>query len=326
MPDTLQRRTVVMAGLASVVAPIAAQSYPSRPIKFVVGYVAGGAPDIFARTLGTQLAKVLGQNIVVENRLGAGGTIGAAQVSGAIPDGYTLLVAESAQIELAPLLFKKLSYDPVQDFTHIARLSVSPGLGIVVSSKNQQLRTMEDLIREARANPGKLNYGSSGIGSTHHVVMEGLKYWLGLDIVHVPYKGSSESVPAVMAGDVQVTLSALQSVMEDVRGGKLRLLATSGSRRFRGTPDTPIMGEFIKNYEPIVSQFSMLGPPRMPPDVIARLSSALKEVLAQPETVARIYSLNYEPMWSNPEDYKLEVQENLKKYARAMRIAGIQPS
>jgi tripartite-type tricarboxylate transporter receptor subunit TctC len=326
MQAEMSRRSMLVLSLGCVMTEACADAYPSRPVKFVVGFASGGAPDIFARTLASQLGAALGQTIFVDGRMGAGGTISATQVAAATPDGYTLLIAETGQIELAPLLYKKIAYDPVKDFTHIARLTASPGMGIVTSGKRSSISSMQELIDTTRREPGKLSYGSSGIGSIHHIAIEVIKADLGLDILHVPFKGSSESLQAVLAGDIQIGVGALQSIMEQVRSGDLRLLATTGSKRFSGTPGVPCMADYIPNYQPVVSQFSMLGPARMPTDIVERLSRVLREILAQPATVARLAALNYEAVWSSPQDYKLEVEDHLKRYAQILKRIGIEPS
>ena len=206
-----------------------AQQYPERPIRFVLGYAAGGGPDVTARVTAQHMSQLLGQSVIVENRLGAGGVVASQAVLGAPADGYTLLIGETGQLGIVPHLIKGLNFDPLKDFVPVGLISIQPLL--IASSAKSGIQTLQQMIAEARANPGKLTYGSSGIGTLHHLVMEILKADLGIDITHIPYKGSGQSVPALLAGDVPLLVTGIPVITPHAKTGKAHLLAvTSGER------------------------------------------------------------------------------------------------
>ena len=207
-----------------------AQEYPTKPVKILVGYVAGGSPDFVARALAQKLSDILGQPFVVENRPGGGGLTATAQLVKLPADGYTLMLGDTSQLGIAPHIFKSLPYDTFKDLTPISGLTYEPLL--LVANAKTGIKTLQDLVKEAKANPGKVNYGSSGVGSIHHISMEAFKADAGLDITHIPYKGSGQSVPAVLAGDVPILLTAFTASAPHIRAGTLNLLAVTGGKRW----------------------------------------------------------------------------------------------
>ena len=313
---------LVWAGLLLSSHSALAQDYPNKPIKLVVGYVPGGSPDSLARILGEQLTQILGQQIIVDNRPGAGGTLASAAVAKAPADGYTLMVGETGQMVIAPYLMKGLPYDPVKDFTPIGLVGSTP-LVLAVNPKTSKLKTVKDLIREAKANPGKLSYGSSGIGSIHHVAAEVFKADAGIDLLHVPYKGTGQSVPGLLAGDVPVLMTSLTGVLSHVRAGTVNLLAVSSATRYPGTPDTPTIGETIKGYD-YSSEMGILAPANLPPPILDKLVKAVREAAGRPDLQEKMKAASIIVNVGTPEAYAENIRQNLKKYERAVKLANVQ--
>lgn len=303
-----------------------AQDYPNRPVRIIVGYVPGPTgPDFSARVMAPKLAQILGAAFVVENRPGAGGTIATAQVAKSPADGYTLLLGETGQLEIAPYLNKALPYDPVKDLTPIALLTDGAGIVLISNAKTTQIKTVQALIREAKANPGKLTYGSAGIGSIHHLVMEVFKDGVGVDIGHVPYKGGGQSLPAFLGGEVSILVAALQTVWPHVRAGSAHLLAVTAPVRLPVIADVPSLAEIIPGYG-IESQLGILGPAGLPAEVVTKLSRAIKTALDSADVREKLSAEGTRTIrWSTPEEYGEMIRQNLKKYERAVRLANIRP-
>ncbi len=315
--------SLVFACLVGLSAGALGQDYPSKPVKIVVGYVPGGSPDFTARMLAQYLPEYLGQPVVIDNRPGAGGTLATAQVAKAPADGYTLLMGESGQLVIAPHLFKDLHYDPVKDLTPIALATTEP-LVLVSNAKTTNIRTIQDLIREAKANPGKLNYGSSGLGSIHHIAMEVFNNEAGINITHVPYKGTGQSVPALLGGDVQLLITSFTGVWSHVQAGTVNLLAVSSGGRFPDVPNTPSLSDVVPGYDYPV-QIGLLGPAGLPPEVVTKLSNAIKAVLQKPELLKKL-KFRSQMTWTTPEEYREIIRQNLRKYERAVKLANVPSS
>ena len=309
-----------VAALLAAVGVANAQAYPNRTVKLYVGAVAGGAPDIIARMLGEKLSLALGQPFVVENRPGAGGTVVPGQVAKMAPDGYNLLVADIAQLVVAPHLQVDVAYDPLKDFAPVAMVATTP-LFIISNAKTTTIRNRSDLLSQAKASPGKLNYGSSGIGSIHHIAMEMFKTSLGLDIVHVPYRGSGQSVPALLGGDVPLVVATLPTVGTYVQSGQVHLLAVTSAQRFQDAPDIPAVSESVKGYD-FASEIGVIAPAGTPRDVVMRLSAAIKTALEAPEFSARFKVLGTVPTWLGSDDYMQNIRVNYKKFGDAVKASG----
>lgn len=303
-----------------------AQGYPNRPIKLIVGYVPGATgPDFSARTVAPKLAQLLGQSVIVENKPGAGGTIATAMVANSPADGYTLLLGETGQLEIAPHIYKALPYKTLTDLTPIGMMTDGAGIVIVANTKTTSIRTLADLIREAKANPGKLSYGSAGIGSIHHLVMETFKDGVGIDVTHIPYKGGGQALPAFLAGDVPILVAAYQTVGPHVQAGSAVVLAATGGKRLPALPNVPSLSEYVKDYS-MESQLGILGPANMPPDVVKKLSAALKAALESPEIRETLGAGGTRPIrWTTAEEYADIIRDNLKKFERAIRLANVKP-
>jgi tripartite-type tricarboxylate transporter receptor subunit TctC len=312
-------------GLLCVAGSAIAQAdYPNRPIKLVVGYVPGPGPDFAARNIAPKLAELLGQPVVVENKVGAGGTLATSFVASAQPDGYTLLVAEAAQLELAPYVFKSLPYNPLKDLTPISLITEGSGF-VLVSSPKSRIHTIQDMVAEARKAPGKLTYGTAGIGSLHHLIMESFTAATGIQMQHIPYKGGGQSLPAFLGGEHDIWTGSLQSIWPHVRAGNATLLAVSAGTRLPVIADVPSLSEIVPGFA-MESHTGLLGPANMPPGVVAKLSTALKTVLADPAIRTKLSAENSRTVrWTTGQEYQDMVRVNLKKYETASKQANIKP-
>lgn len=309
------------ATMLAFVAGALAQEYPSKPVKIIVGYVPGGGPDFVARSLGQKLSEILGQPFVVENRPGAGATTATAQVAKMPADGYTLLLGETGQLVIAPFIYKKLAYDPVKDFTPISLVGTSSGM-LLVSNSKSSIKTIHDLLREVKANPGKVDYGSSGIGSIHHIAMEVFKTDAGLNITHIPYKGSGQSINSILAGEVPLLITSVPAAASHIQAGSLNLLAVSSPNRMAAYPDTPSLSEIVKDYD-YLSEMGLLAPAGLPADVLAKLSKAIKQAAESQDLLDAFKKNHYILKYTTPAEYAENIQRNLKKYERAVRIAKV---
>ena len=322
---TIHRRTLLSAALCSVAgsAPMLARAqgnYPDRPLRFVVPYSAGGLPDTVARIFAQRVGERVGQSIVVDNKPGANGVV-AAQALAAVPaDGYTFLVTDGSMFSINPAIYKNLGYDYKRDFVPVSLAARAP-LFLAVHPKTG-VNTLQEFIALARARPGTLNYGSSGIGSSHHLTMEALKAALGLDVQHVPFKGSSQSVPALIGGQVDVAFSALPSLSGFVKTGKVKLLATNGAKRSPYEPDVPAIAEIVPGFDFAVV-VGVLGARGTPAAAIERLSSEIEAVAHMPDTIQLLATSGVDAVGSRPAEYGRAVLEENERLAKAIVVAGI---
>lgn len=307
--------------MMAIATGLFAQEYPSKPVKIIVGYVPGGGPDFVARSLGQKLTEILGQPFVVENRPGAGATTATAQVAKMPADGYTLLLGETGQLVIAPFIYKKLAYDPVRDYTPISLVGTSSGM-LLVSNSKSSIKTIHDLLREVKANPGKVDYGSSGIGTIHHIAMEVFKTDAGLNITHIPYKGSGQSINSILAGEVPILITSVPAAASHIQAGSLNLLAVSSPNRMAAYPDTPSLSEIVKDYD-YLSEMGLLAPAGLPADVLAKLSKAIKQAAESQDLLDAFKKNHYILKYTTPAEYAENIQRNLKKYERAVRIAKV---
>ena len=299
---------------------VGAQGYPVRPVKVVVPYAAGGLPDTMARLVGQKMSESMGQQLVVENRGGAGGIVGTSEVAKAAPDGYSLLVADVSQIAINPHLFSKLPYDPVKELTGVSLMGTS-ALYLVLHP-SVPANTLKELVALAKSQPGKISYGSSGLGSIHHLAMEALKVGFNIDMVHVPYKGTGQSVPALLGGQVQVLYSALPSIESHVKAGKVKIVAVSTPQRVASTPDVPTVAESgVPGYD-FVAEIGFYAPMGKPPDVIAKVAGEVQKAVKQPDVVQRFRQLGIEPVGSTPDAYNAMNRASYQKYEKVVKASG----
>lgn len=310
--------------LTFVVTGAHASEYPSKPVRVLVGYAPGGTPDIIARALADKLGAELGQSFIVENKPGAGGTLATSAVANASADGYTLLVADIGQLAIAPYLFKKLNYDPIKSFAPVSLAGITP-MFIATNAKTTNIKTIHDLVEQAKAHPGDINYGSSGVGSIHQIAMEVFLAKADLNMTHVPYKGSGQSVPAMLGGEVPVLMTALPTVGPHAANGHVNLLAVTSAQRYPDTPDVPSISELVPGYD-FPSEVGVLAPAGTPQSVLTILSKAIHKSLDTDAMRERFKVLGSIPAWNTPEEYAQNIRTNLEKYAEAVKTARIEPN
>jgi tripartite-type tricarboxylate transporter receptor subunit TctC len=297
-----------------------AQTYPSRPIRLISPYAPGGGSDTLARVLGQKMAETIGQPVVVDNRPGAAGSLGAEMVARATADGYTLLVTPSAVLTINPHLYAKLRYDPFRDFAHITAATNSPYY-LVVHPKIPAANVRE-LISYAKANPGKLSHGSSGNGSSTHLAGVLLNNVAGIDILHVPYKGSGPAIIDLLAGNIQLRFSSVVPVLPHVRSGRLRGLAITSAKRYTPLPDVPTFGESgLPGY--VVESFYVVSTPAgTPKPVIAKLHKEMAAKLKDPDMGARMAADGAEVIASSPEEVTKALREDYARWAKPVKDSG----
>ena len=311
----LKRRELWPLALWAVApAAWADNTYPSKPVRIVIPYPAGGPPDLMARLLAERLQQRRKQPFVIDNKAGAGGNIGADAVSRAPADGHTLLLSAAGPLSVNSLLYNKLPYDPAA-FVPIA--IVSKSYSALVVNPALKIRTVEDLIAYAKAHPGTLNYGSSGPGSTPQLAAELFKGLAGVDIAHVPYRGSAPALTDVIAGNVQMMFVELSLARPQIRAGKVRLLAIGSERRRGSLPDVPAVSETLPGFVS-VTWFGLAAPPQTPPGIAATLSRAVADVLAQPDMAARFAEVDGEPGGGTPEDVTRFIAQERARWSQVI--------
>ncbi len=310
-------------GLISASLPVSAQgAYPNKPIKFVVPYSAGGLPDTVARIFAQRLTEKLGQSVVVDNKPGANGVVAAQVLASSPKDGYTFLVTDGSMFSINPTIYKNLGYDYKKDFMPVSLAARAP-LYLAVNPK-VPANTLAEFIALAKSKPGTLNYGSSGVGSTHHLTMEAMKASLGLDLTHVPFKGSGQSVPALIGGQVEVLFSALPSLAGFVKSGQVKLLASNAAQRSAQAPTVPAIAELISGFDfaPIVGVLAATGTPQ---SAIDRISLEMAAIAKMPEVITMLNNAGIDPIGSSPIDYNKAILGENERLAKAIMAAGIKP-
>ena len=320
MAGVIARRVAVALALA--VSPLAtAQDYPARPVRVVVPYPPGGPTDVIVRVIANRLTESLGQQVVVENRAGASGMIGAELVARAVPDGYTLLVNPSIHVIL-PSLVPKMPFDAIKDFTHITLL-VSVPLFLVVNNA-LPAKNVRDLIAYAKANPGKLNFASSSSGSSSQLAGEQFKLYAGVQMQHIPYKGSTPALTDVMGGQVQMMFDSTPSAMPFVKSGKLRALAVTTAKRTQAAPDVPSMAESGLPGFDHSNWYGVWGPPGLPREIVNKLSVAIAATMQKKDVRERLVELGADPVDGiSPAQFEAYAQSELARFAKIVREAGV---
>ena len=298
-----------------------AQAYPTKPIRIIVPYPPGGGIDVLSRVLGERLSQRLGQPVLVDNRPGGGTILAAEQAARATPDGYTLMVTTDATLSVNPYLYSKLPYDPVKDFAPITQLVLLNQL--LLANPAVPANSLKELIAYAKAHPGKLNYASYGSGSQPHLAMEMLKSQAGIDIVHVPYKGIPQAVPAAIAGEVQLTFSGAASSQAYLKAGRLKALAVGGKNRLALLPDVPTFAEAGFPDVPANAWFGLFAPAATPRDIVIKLHAETVRILRDPEFMQKeITAKGYQLVASTPEEFTAFLVTDSVLNARAVRISG----
>jgi tripartite-type tricarboxylate transporter receptor subunit TctC len=325
MEDSMQAmrnawRTVLMA-IALVAASHAfAQSYPAKPVRLVVPFPPGGAVDFFARVMANPLDETLGQPVVIENKAGASGMIGAELVAKAPPDGYTLLLGNIASLAINVGIYPKMPYDPVKDFTPIIR-TVDVNYVMVVHP-SVPAATVTELIAYVKAHPGKVAYGSAGSGSLPHLATELMKALTGTDMIHVPYKGGGPMVTDLLGGSVQVVIGDQANLMPHVKAGKLRALAVGSPKRSANYPEIPTFSEAgLPGFEATAWQ-GLVGPAGLPPDAVRRLNEAFNKAMANPEVRERLLGGGLDPVGGTPEEFGRFIRSEIVKWSKIAKDVG----
>jgi tripartite-type tricarboxylate transporter receptor subunit TctC len=320
----MRLRTILLACLLLLVPSLAwAQSWPTRPIHIIVSSGAGGTADILARVMGERLAAVLGVPVIIEDRPGAGGHLGAGSVARAEADGYTLLMSGSPTHSVGPHLFKNLTYDPMRDVPPVAMIAVAPNLLVV--NESLPVTSLKDLIALAREKPGQLTYSSAGTGTSGHLAAELLKTMARIDAPHVPYKSGPEAVSAVLSGNVTFVFFTVPSVLPQVEAGKLRALAITSAARSQLVPGVPTVAEVgFPGFE-VLAWYALFAPRETPKPIVERLSAEIEEIVHLPEIRTKMIQLGMEPRYMNPEQLTSFVAVESPKWGALLRASGATP-
>jgi tripartite-type tricarboxylate transporter receptor subunit TctC len=307
------------AALPAVSRIARAQAYPSRPVRIIVGFAPGGATDIMARLMGQSLSERLGQQFVIENRPGAASNVGTEAVVNAAPDGYTLLVVTAVNAINASL-YEKLNFNLIRDVVPVASIHREPF--VMEANPSMPVKTVAEFIAHAKANPGKINMASAGIGSGNHISGELFKMMTGVNLVHVPYRGGGPALVDLLGGQVQVMFATMSSSIEYVRAGKLRALAVTTATRSPVLPDIPTVAEFVPGYES--SFWTGVGAPRnTPAEIVDKLNKEMNATLADPKFKARLADLGGTALSGSPLDFGKFVADETEKWAKVVKFAGI---
>jgi len=312
-----------IAAWACLALPLAAQAqgYPSRPIRSIMT-VAGGA-DIVARLVAQGLTGALGQPVVVETQSGAGGAIGAEAVARAAPDGYTIMLTSASALVMNRFLSKSARLDPLKDFTPITKAFET--VALVVTSAALPVGSMRDLVEYAKRHPGKLSYGTSGIGTTHHLSGEFIRLLTGIDWVHVPYKGGPPVITDLIGGEIQVGFSILATAAPFIASGKIKILAVNGAKRYHVIRDVPTVTEQLPGYEPPSTWGGYFGPAAMPQSIVDRLHDEIVRILNSPEVRAKAEDIGFPVATSTPEELSATIRRDIEYTAKIVKAVGIGP-
>ena len=315
-------KKTALAALAALAfaLPALAQPFPSRPIKIIVPFGPGGFTDVAARILQKELAPAIGQPIVIENKPGAGSTIGTAEVAKqSKPDGYTLVMISTTHV-ITPHLYKEMPYDPIKDFTPVMKLAEGPY--VLVVHPSLPVKSVAELVALARANPGTIDYASSGNGSSQHLVGALFATMAGAPLTHVPYKGSSGAMNDLLGGQVKVSFVGVPNALPNLASGKLRALAVTTARRYAGLPDVPTLSEAgVKGYDATL-WLGLLAPPGTPRDIVQKLNAEITKILSTPEARKFMSSAGVDVATSTPEEFGALMQSELDRWGKVVRETG----
>ncbi len=313
---------LMCAGVSVHASAAYAQTYPTRPVRMIVPYPPGGPTDFVGRTTAQKLTESLGQQVIVDNRPGAAAMIGTDLGAKAAPDGYTLTFGTGGGMVIAPIVAPKPLYDAARDFSAISLLVISPQ--IIVAHPSFAPNTVKELIAAAKAKPNAYNFASVGIGSPNHLGGELIKVMANVDIVHVPYKGTSPAMTELMAGRTQFMFSSMPSVLGLVKAGKLKIIATGGSKRSAVIPDVPAVAETLPGFE-VVTWYGIAGPAKLPRDIVDRLNKELVRIVAMPDVQKRFSDQGLEPQSSTPDEFAAFMKREVEKWTQVAKRAGAAP-
>jgi len=305
-----------------VPAPLLAQPFPAKPLRVFTQFIPGSGGDTSLRVVTTLVAESVGQPLVIENRAGAGGALAAEAVTRSAPDGYTLLASSSASHVFRQFLVKKMPFDPTRDFTPISLLMETVTYLVAGPALPP---TLGELLKYAKANPGKFSYGSSGIGTEGHLSGQQISQLMGIPLVHVPYKASAEAAQAVMAGTLPSTFVIYGSMAPFMRTGKVRVIAAVGDERTSRLPDVPTVRESVPGFEAVTSWTGMFGPAAMPASIVQRLNTEFMKAVKDPAAQKRLDQMGMDAVGNAPEEFAARIQREVQLAARLVKLAGIQP-
>src|SRR5215470_3566710 len=316
---TLLTALIAMA-LFAALGGAAAEDYPSRPVTLVVPFPPGGSTTIVARIVADKMSEVLGQSIVIDNRGGAGGTVGSRAVSKSPPDGYTILLGYTGTLAIGPTLYGNVGYDPRKDFEPIGRIGTAPNTLVVHPST--PANSVAELIAYAKANPGKINYGSAGIGTVSHVCGEYFATAAGVKLTHIPYKGTGPAITDLLGGHIPMALAPVPATHENAKAGTLRMLAVTSASRSTLLPDVPTIAEAaVPGFEAVL-RYGLVAPPGTPPAIIARLNTALNTALKSDDVRARLAVDGAEPLPSTPAEYGADIDREETQWSQVVKASG----
>ncbi len=322
-PVTFGPRSLACAAalLFAAIHPAGAQSYPHKSIRVVVPFAAAGSTDILIRTVGQKMSEVLGQALVIDNRGGAGGAIGAELAAHSPADGYTVMATTSGVVVVNPSLYKKLNYDPIRDFAPVSIIASLPNMLVV--HPNAPVKNVQELIALAKAKPGQLTYASGGNGTSNHLAGELIKYLAKIDLTHVPYKGGGPAVLAVLSGEVTLLFATMPSAMPQVGAGRLKALAVTSRARASAAPSLPTMIESgVKDFD-VSIWIGLMAPRGTPSAAIALLNKSVITALKSPEVAARLRNEGYEPIGGTPQEMAAGIVSETAIWAQVIKAAGI---
>ena len=323
----VRRGIVVAAVLALSFCQIAAHAqdaaYPNRPIKMLVGFGAGGGTDIAARIMAQKMSEILGQSIVVENRTGASGMIAAEDEAKSAPDGYTLMMGSQTTYAVAPNLYRKVTLDPAKDFAGVALTGASPL--VLVVNPSFAAHSVKDVIAMAKADPGKINFGTGGLGTTPHMTAELFQYTAGIKMVHVAYRGEAPAINDLLAGQIPLMFANLSAVMGNLKAGTVRALAVTGAHRSPSAPEIPTVAESALPGFEAETWWGIVAPAGTPHAVLAKLNTAARQALADDDTKKRFADLGMTNGGSSPEELDAYIKSEIAKWSKVIKDANIQP-
>jgi tripartite-type tricarboxylate transporter receptor subunit TctC len=328
MPATrLLRVAIILAftlvvGLAADKAGAQDATYPNRPIKMLVGFAAGGGTDVAARIAAQKMSEILGQTILVENRTGASGLIAAQDLAKSDPDGYTLMMGSQTTCAVAPNLYHKVTVDPVKDFAGIALTGASPL--VLVVNPSSPAHSVADVIAVARANPGKINFGTGGVGTTPHMTAELFQYNAGIRMAHVAYRGEAGAINDLLAGQIPLMFANLSAVMGQIKSGTLRALAVTSAQRSPSVPDVPTVAEAALPGFQSETWFGIVAPAATPHDIRAKLNTAARQAMARDDTKQRLAELGMTNGTSSPEELDAYIKAEVVKWSKLIQEANVQ--
>jgi tripartite-type tricarboxylate transporter receptor subunit TctC len=320
---TTRRELLLMGSLAIAVPSLSrAQAFPSKAIRLLVPFSAGGSPDLLARLVAQQLAKQLGQSVVVENRLGANGIVATEAVFNSAPDGHTLLFSTGSHT-INPSIYRKLPYDTVRDFAAVSQLTVAPGLTLVVGPKFQA-KTIADFIALAKSKDGNVSFGSPGVGNTLHLAGELLNISAGTRMLHVPYKGAAPALAAAIGGEVSAVFLSTAAAIIAIKAGQVRPLAVTSAQRIAALPDVPTLAEAgVAGFDYNGGWMGVFAPGKTPREVVHKLSSEIARALQVPEVREKMLGWESPPLGTTPEEFSKFINEDIEKFARIVKAAQV---